>query len=100
MRKLAVVGAVMAITLSIAVQAGAATPGALSPTQASNGCATFFGVAPGPEPLSACQWDMRRIEAGAASQAKAAGAGVKVGVIDGGVDFTHPDLAGAVDVAR
>ena len=32
--------------------------------------------------------------------ARARGAGVKVGVIDGGVDFTHPDLAGAIDVAR
>jgi len=24
---------------------------------------------------------------------------VKVGVIDGGIDFAHPDLAGAIDVA-
>ena len=38
------------------------------------------------------------INAGAA-QVKATGEGVKVGVIDGGVDFTHPDLAGAIDVA-
>ena len=56
------------------------------------------GVAAGPESLSACQWDMREIDAGAESYAKATGAGVKVGVIDGGVDFTHPDLAGAIDV--
>ena len=34
-----------------------------------------------------------------AAHATATGAGVKVGVIDGGVDFTHPDLAGAIDVA-
>ena len=40
-----------------------------------------------------------RIHAGAA-WARARGAGVKVGVIDGGVDFTHPDLAGAIDVGH
>jgi len=38
------------------------------------------------------------IHAGAA-HATATGKGVRVGVIDGGVDFTHPDLAGAIDVA-
>jgi len=42
---------------------------------------------------------MSVIKAGAA-QAKATGKGVKVGVIDGGVDFTHPDLAGGIDVAK
>jgi len=63
-------------------------------------CEAFFGVGAGPEALSACQWDMRRIDAGAASYAEATGEGVTVGVIDGGVDFTHPDLAGAIDVAR
>jgi subtilisin family serine protease len=41
---------------------------------------------------------MTRIHAGPA-HAVGNGAGVKVGVIDGGVDFTHPDLAGAIDVA-
>jgi subtilisin family serine protease len=41
---------------------------------------------------------MQVLNAGAA-QAKATGAGVRVGVIDGGVDFTHPDLAGGIDVA-
>jgi subtilisin family serine protease len=35
---------------------------------------------------------------GAASYAKATGAGVKVGVIDGGVDLTHGDLTGHLDV--
>jgi subtilisin family serine protease len=41
---------------------------------------------------------MREIDAGAESRALATGDGVLVGVIDGGVDFTHPDLAGAIDV--
>ena len=62
-------------------------------------CATGYpGANSGGEQLSACQWDMGAIHAGAA-WARARGAGVKVGVIDGGVDFTHPDLAGAIDVA-
>jgi subtilisin family serine protease len=40
---------------------------------------------------------MSVINAGAA-QAHATGKGIKVGVIDGGVDFSHPDLAGGIDV--
>ncbi len=67
---------------------------------ASANCQAFFGVGAGPEQLSACQWDMRAINVGAASYAKATGQGVSVGIIDGGVDFTHPDLAGNLDVAR
>jgi subtilisin family serine protease len=39
------------------------------------------------------------INVGDASRAVATGAGVKVGVIDGGIDFTHPDLVGHIDVA-
>ena len=42
---------------------------------------------------------MRTIEAGAASYANATGDGVTVGVIDGGVDMTHPDLIANLDVA-
>jgi lantibiotic leader peptide-processing serine protease len=100
MRRLTVVGGLIALTFGLLVPAQAATPGALTPAQASTSCEAFFGVAAGPEALSACQWDMRRIEAGAASYAKATGEGVTVGVIDGGVDFTHPDLVGNLDVAR
>lgn len=62
-------------------------------------CATSYPNAPsGPDQLSSCQWDHTVINAGPDSRALATGAGVKVGVIDGGVDFTHPDLAGAIDV--
>jgi subtilisin family serine protease len=42
---------------------------------------------------------MSVIGAGAPAWAHATGRGVRVGVIDGGVDFSHPDLAGAIDVA-
>jgi lantibiotic leader peptide-processing serine protease len=62
-------------------------------------CSTSYPGTTGPDQLSSCQWDMDVINAGAA-QAKATGIGVKVGVIDGGVDFSHPDLAGAIDVAQ
>lgn len=101
MRKLVLVGAAISlVTWMVPAGVGAATPGALSPATASANCQAYFGVGPGQEPLSACQWDMRRIEAGPASYAKATGLGVSVGVIDGGVDFSHPDLAGNVDIAR
>jgi subtilisin family serine protease len=98
MRRLAFLG-VFVLVMGLAPVASAATPGALTPAAASAACEAYFGVAPGPEPLSACQWDMRAIHAGAASQALATGAGVKVGIIDGGVDLTHPDLVGHIDVA-
>jgi subtilisin family serine protease len=101
MRKsLVAASAAVVVAVAMASPAAAATPGALTPAQASAACAAYFGVAPGPEPLSACQWDMRRMDVGAASYAKATGAGVTVGVMDSGVDFTHPDLAGAIDVGR
>ena len=96
MRKLLLFGGLASIvTLMVPVEAQAAS---WSPAAASAACAAYFGVGEGPQPLSACQWDMRDIQAGAGSYAKATGLGVKVGVIDGGVDLTHPDLAGRIDV--
>lgn len=57
-----------------------------------------FGV-PNPEPLGPCQWDMALINAGTeASYRYATGKGVKVGVIDGGVDLDHPDIAPNLDL--
>ncbi len=100
MRRSTILAGLVALMVGSIAPAHAATPGALTPAQASANCEAFFGVSAGPEPLSACQWDMRRIEAGADSYANATGAGVTVGVIDGGVDLTHPDLAGNLDVAR
>lgn len=51
-----------------------------------------FGV-PNGEPLGPCQWDMALINASDdGSYAYATGKGVKVGVIDSGIDFTHPDI--------
>jgi subtilisin family serine protease len=60
-------------------------------------CEADYPGVTGPDELSPCQWDMKVINA-LAAHGKATGLGVKVGVIDGGVDFTHPDLAGAIDV--
>jgi subtilisin family serine protease len=98
MRRLAIL-AVSILLLGAAPSALASQTAAYDPPGASAVCATYFGVAPGPEPLSACQWDMRTIEANAASRAKATGAGVTVGVIDGGIDFTHIDLSGRINTA-
>jgi subtilisin family serine protease len=91
MRRLAIL-AVSILLLGAAPAASARETAAFDGATASAACAAFFGVSAGPETLSACQWDMRTIQANAASRARATGDGVKVGVIDGGIDFTHPDL--------
>lgn len=58
-----------------------------------------FGT-PNSEPLGACQWNMALINAtDDGSYAVATGAGVRVGVIDSGVDLTHPDIAPNLDLA-
>lgn len=62
-------------------------------------CVTGYPGTSGPDPLSVCQWDMQVLGTTTA-HAKATGRGVTVGVIDGGIDFNHPDLAGGIDIAR
>ncbi|MEI7055793.1 S8 family serine peptidase [Nocardioides sp. CCNWLW239] len=44
------------------------------------------------EPLSGLQWDMEQIDAGAANKTER-GKGVRVGIMDTGVDGSHPDIA-------
>ena len=64
-------------------------------------CETLYGDAfdpPTSEPLAPCQWDMALIGANDDTFARATGAGVTVGVLDSGVDLTHPDLAPNLDV--
>lgn len=60
-------------------------------------CNSLFGGVfgnPNGEPLGACQWNMALINAtDSGSYANATGAGVTVGVIDSGIDLTHPDVA-------
>jgi lantibiotic leader peptide-processing serine protease len=85
------------------LSAGSIVPAAAGPQAIVDGaaaaglCATSYPGVTGPDQLSPCQWDMKVINA-LAAHGKATGRGVKVGVIDGGVDFTHPDLAGGIDV--
>jgi subtilisin family serine protease len=89
---------IMLIVTVGVLPASADTTAVIDGPAAAGLCSTAYPNAPsGPDELSPCQWDMTVINAPAA-HAKATGAGVRVGVIDGGVDFTHPDLVGGIDV--
>ncbi|MCE0447863.1 hypothetical protein LT493_40110 [Streptomyces tricolor] len=50
-------------------------------------------AAAGEEPLEADQWDLRAIGADRAARINPGSRNVTVGVIDTGVDDTHPDIA-------
>jgi lantibiotic leader peptide-processing serine protease len=66
-------------------------------------CDDLFGgvfETPSSEPLAVCQWDMDQIDADASARANATGAGVTIGILDSGVDPTHPDIAPNLDLAR
>jgi subtilisin family serine protease len=54
----------------------------------------------GAEPLAAYQWSMRQIRADRAHAVSGGSRKVVVGVVDGGLDATHPDLAPNVDARR
>ncbi|HEX4406780.1 MAG TPA: S8 family serine peptidase [Polyangia bacterium] len=55
--------------------------------------------APGSDPLSNRQWDMDQIHAPQARAINAGNKSVLVGVLDSGIDITHPDLVGQVNTA-
>src|SRR4029453_7632429 len=98
---LAIAATVFALGTAPAVSADTAgTDAAFDAATARAACEAFFGVGAGVEPLSACQWGMRAVQAGPESYARATGAGVSVGVIDSGVDMTHADVAPNLDLAR
>ena len=90
---------IMLMAMVGVLPASADTNAVIDGATAQGRCATSYPGVSGPDELSNCQWDMAAIQAGTATHEKATGKGVRVGVIDGGVDFTHPDLAGAIDVA-
>jgi lantibiotic leader peptide-processing serine protease len=52
------------------------------------------------DPLSFRQWDMDQIHAPAAHAISNGKSSVLVGVLDSGIDVTHPDLVGQVDASR
>jgi subtilisin family serine protease len=97
---------ILAITIAVGtvggvlgVSTGRADIGILFDDATANAqCTAAYGAAVG-DPLAPCQWDMTIIQAQAAHNF-ATGRGVTVGVIDSGLDVSHPDLAGRIDVAR
>jgi len=107
MRRIAMIrSALTLIVVGASLAAGADTASAAPPgtrTDASEAaaCAALYGVAAAgdPDPLSACQWDMRAIGATTSgSYAVNRGAGARVGVIDTGIDLTNTDIMPNVDV--
>jgi len=59
------------------------------------------GHGPGTEPLADLQWDMQQIGATPdAAQREATGEGVDVGIMDTGIDASHPDIAPNFDAER
>ena len=70
---------------ALAVDAGTGQGGAYDPTSA------FFYP---------CQWNLQQIDAEGAWNEGVFGDGIKVAVLDTGIDPTHQDLAGKVDIAN
>jgi hypothetical protein len=93
--------------LSMAL-ASAASPTPAGVTAASAGeltgiCDDLFGDVYDPassEPLAVCQWNMDVVDADASARSRATGEGVTIGILDSGVDPTHPDIAPNLDLAR
>jgi len=56
--------------------------------------------APGDDSLSGLQWDMDQIHAPEARAINGGSSSVTVGVIDTGIDYTHPDLAPNIDSSK
>jgi lantibiotic leader peptide-processing serine protease len=80
------------------VTRAAASP---SPSERATCQALYGSSAPsGPDELAPCQWDMERIHANPGSYAVNLGAGAVVGDMDTGIDLTHPEFAGNLDLAR
>jgi subtilisin family serine protease len=98
-KKIASVAALVAIA---AVGVTATAFAAVAPGDLVDICTGLYGAVfgiPNEEPLGACQWDMALIHASdEGSYGLATGQGVKVGMIDSGVDFNHPDIAPNLDV--
>ena len=71
------------------------------PIPASGRRRGWSSQAPSEEPLTGLQWDMQMIGANAdGAHRRATGRGVDVGIIDTGVDASHPDIAPNFDTSR
>ncbi len=53
-----------------------------------------------PEPLEANQWNLKQIKADQANAISGGSRNVLVGVLDSGIDASHPDLAANVDASK
>ncbi|MFJ6795989.1 S8 family serine peptidase [Streptomyces sp. NPDC091268] len=84
------VGATRTAPLSVVQTTEEGTTQQLSAADAAKAAAQ---AEPGQEPLEANQWDLRAIRADEAHKINDGSPDVTVGVIDTGVDDTHPDLA-------
>ena len=100
---LAAVGtAAVAVVSLVAAPVASATTDAVPIATEQQLCQQIYGgvfAPPSSEPLAQCQWDMAVIHADQATHARATGEGVRVGVIDSGVDLNHPDIAPNLDLA-
>ncbi|MCF3134843.1 S8 family peptidase [Streptomyces olivochromogenes] len=73
--------------------AGTTDEGAVQVLSKAEAAKVARGSAAGEEPLEADQWDLRAIGADKAATINPGSRSVTVGVIDTGVDDTHPDIA-------
>ncbi|MFC9928299.1 S8 family serine peptidase [Streptomyces sp. NPDC127190] len=73
--------------------AGTTDEGAVQVLSKAEAAKLAASAAPGEEPLEADQWDLRAIGADRAARIDPGSRSVTVGVIDTGVDDTHPDIA-------
>ncbi|GHI08730.1 peptidase S8 [Streptomyces cellostaticus] len=73
--------------------AGTTDEGAVQVLSKAEAAKIAKGAAAGEEPLEADQWDLRAIGADKAAGINPGSRDVTVGVIDTGVDDTHPDIA-------
>jgi subtilisin family serine protease len=104
-RRLCIAAGVTLVLLcgSQVAASAAPPPGTNTAAAEAAACASLYGVPAniGPDPLSACQWDMRAIGATpAGSYAVNRGAGARIGDIDTGIDLTNGDIMPNVDVAN
>src|SRR5262245_285414 len=94
---------VVSLALASAASPTPARVTAASAAELTGICDDLFGGVYTPassEPLAVCQWDMDVVDADASARARATGRGVTIGILDSGVDPTHPDIAPNLDLAR